>query len=173
MKNEKNTETINTILAFLKKNYIMFIIAIGCIAVMLYAGYTLQEKGDIESENKNQEQVTDNVFIEEQQKLLKQILESVDGVGKCEVMLTLESGTEYIYAQEEKANNYGVDNTYKTVTDGKNETPVVIKKLSPQIAGVAIVCEGGGSNNIKSTVTDIVSKVLCIDSAKISISKRK
>lgn len=167
MKNEK----FSGIFAFLKKNAMLLILGVGCVAVMLYAGSALQEKKaeSVKIEEKND----DDSFIELTEKKLKQLLENTSGVGKCEVMITLQSSSEYVYAQEEKSGNYGVDSSYKTVTDGKSETPVVIKKQTPSIAGVAVVCDGGGSSSIKNEVTELICKILSIDGAKVSVNKRK
>ena len=67
------------------------------------------------------------------------------------------------YATESETNSYGTDSTYKTVTDGKSEKPVVIRENPPRIAGVAVVCEGGDSSQIKNTVLEVVKKTLGVD----------
>lgn len=166
MKSKKLTELI----AFVRKNALPLLLAAACATVLLFVGSSLQSE---EPQPVQEVPSDDSTYISDTEKKLKQILENTKGVGKCEVMLTLQSGTEYIYAQEQISGSHGVDNTYKIITDGKTESPVIIKKRTPQIAGVAIVCDGGDSSQIKNTITDIVCKMLAIDGAQVSVNKRK
>ena len=93
--------------------------------------------------------------------------------GKCDVMINLENGYEYVYAYDTSTNNSGEDFKYITVSADNGEEAVLIKKINPKIAGVAIVCQGGKSSSIKSAVIELVSTTLNIDRASISVEKRK
>ena len=86
------------------------------------------------------------------EKELKDVLSQVRGVVECEVMVTVEGTTEYVYAENlTKSTDNNGDRTsdrYEneiviTDTDGKKEA-LVRKIIKPQICGVVIVCEGGG-----------------------------
>lgn len=173
MMSDEKKQKGSGLLSFFKKNYLMIIIAAVCVALLLAVGSGLTQSDPSETTVQQDESTADELFIQENEQKLKQLLEKIEGVGQCEVMITLESGTEYIYATESETNSYGTDSTYKTVTDGKSEKPVVIREIPPRIAGVAVVCEGGDSSQIKNTVLEVVKKTLGVDGAAVSISKRK
>ena len=94
---------------------------------------------------------------------LKSILEKIEGVGTCEIMITFEGGFENNYAQD-----ISEEKTEYTVVGGET---VLISKKTPEIAGVLVVCRGGDKSSVKNEVTDIVSRLFGIDKIKISVSK--
>lgn len=80
-------------------------------------------------------------------------------MGEAQVWVTLESGVEYVYLQEEVRNTdttkdydeEGVktlrekDNSeqkYILVNKNGKEQPLIQKQLEPTVQGVVIVCEG-------------------------------
>ena len=115
------------------------------------------------------------------EKELKDVLSQVRGVGECEVMVTVEGTTEYVYAENlTKSTDNNGDRTsdrYEneiviTDNDGKKEA-LVRKIIKPQICGVVIVCEGGGDIKVNERVLKAVSTVLGISSSKICVEGRK
>ena len=115
------------------------------------------------------------------EKELKDVLSKVRGVGECEVMVTVEETTEYVYAENlTKSTDNNGDRTsdrYEneiviTDNDGKKEA-LVRKIIKPQICGVVIVCEGGGDIKVNERVLKAVSTVLGISSSKICVEGRK
>lgn len=78
------------------------------------------------------------------------MLENLEGVGKADVLLTLESSYEYIYLDDDK-----------TLT----------KILEPKIRGVAVTCTGGDDPVVKEKVSKLLSTVLSISAGSISVGK--
>ncbi len=103
------------------------------------------------------------------------IISSIDGVGKCKVMITLQETDENFYAQntDESTDSGSISkkSEYVLYEDNNNDSPVLIKQSFPKVMGVAVVCQGGDNANVKEKVISSVSSLFGISSAKISVSK--
>ncbi|MBO4867678.1 MAG: stage III sporulation protein AG [Ruminococcus sp.] len=111
---------------------------------------------------------------------LKELLEQIEGVGECEVMISLESSTEYVYA--ENISRFTEDNNDRrsekldediVITEnGGTRQPLIRKVIDPQIGGVVIVCEGGGDISINERVQKAVSTALNISSTRVCVEAK-
>lgn len=103
------------------------------------------------------------------------IISSIDGVGKCKVMITLQETDENFYAQnlDENTNSGYISkkSEYVLYEDNNNDSPVLIKQSFPKVMGVAVVCQGGNDANVKEKIISAVSSLFGISTAKISVSK--
>lgn len=116
---------------------------------------------------------------------LSQMISSITGAGECQVMVTLEQGTEYIYAVQEKntqdtsqtseesrltaGERVSDEETYIMVSTENGEQPLVITELSPKVKGVVVVCEGGGEAGVSQTVRNAVATALNISIDRIYV----
>ena len=67
-------------------------------------------------------QLTSQEYVAQLEDRLTGIVGSIEGVGRCQVMVTAESGVEYVYAVEEtqnvnRTNSYNGDEATTTVYD--------------------------------------------------------
>lgn len=116
---------------------------------------------------------------------MKELLESIAGVGNAQVMLTLQSGSENVYVTEE---NLDLDQTKATgettaerrssekkvllVEDSNGRRQALLKTtLEPVIRGVVVVCEGGDDPFVVAKATDAVKAALGVSSNRICITK--
>lgn len=123
------------------------------------------------------------------EKKIMEIVSHIDGVGKVKVMVTMKTSVEYVYAQdrtqkiesseEEKVesqnkNNYSqnIDEKYIYVenSNGKKQA-LLITEILPEIKGVVVVCEGGGSVSVKSEIINAVTTVLGVYSNNVYVAK--
>ena len=81
---------------------------------------------------------------------LVDLVSSVEGVGSCQVLVTLESGTEYVYT---------------------SQTALVAERY-PAVRGVVVVCEGGDRADICERVTEVVTTALNISKRRVCVTKR-
>ena len=88
---------------------------------------------------------------------LTALISRVEGAGKTAVMVTLESGSESIYATD-------------TDSDGRADGLVETVE-TPRVLGVAVVCEGGGSAAVQSRVTALVQALTGIGTNHITVAK--
>lgn len=120
---------------------------------------------------------------------LEEILSHVDGVGKIEVMIVLKSSeekvwridrdTSYSITQETDQNggsrrvesrNISEDTILTGQTNG--DGPLLEKELKPEISGVIVSAEGGGTPKVQAEISAAVEALFDIPSHKIKVLKR-
>ncbi len=165
-------------LATMEKNkLIKIIVAVGLIAMI---GIFLSESFSTKNkqENQPQQQASESLHEYEQQveQRLSDILSSIDGIGQCEVMVTLDSSKESVYSSEsesknesdEKSSSSSEKSTY-VIVDDDGQKPVLEKEVEPRVRGVIVVCEGADDVYVRQAVVDSIRAGLGITSANISI----
>lgn len=130
---------------------------------------------------------TAETYCERVEERLVGLLGGMEGVGKCEVYVTLESGVEYVYATQQKENaDYAKDSgqngekvseredTEQNVIliDGENgETGLLLTEIQPTVKGVVVVCEGGDKERVVERVTAAVTTALNISARRVCVTK--
>ena len=98
----------------------------------------------------------------------------VQGVGRVQVVVTLSGGYEYVYARDLEsktgADTYTWEESYVIVGSGSAQSPLLLMKKQPDIAGVGIVCQGGGDPAVQNELTALVSAAFGIGTNKIHVS---
>ena len=157
--------------------------AVGVLGVVLLIISEFIPTGEKKAEKK--ESVTaaqsQETYAEDIEKRLTEIVSSIDGAGKTRVMVTLESGAEQVYARNEKINtsggtalekeNFSDEKEYVLIETDGNEGGMIIKLIQPKIRGVAVVCEGGGSDAVRQEITQAITAVLDISASRVYITK--
>ena len=117
---------------------------------------------------------------------LTELLSQIDGVGRTQVMVTLASGVEYVYARDETRNidlvrdgndeariihqTENVEERFILVdTERGRREPLVLKRLQPRIQGVIVVCEGADDIRVEKKVISVVTTALGIPSTRVSV----
>lgn len=138
----------------------------------------------------NKSQVTNNLptisteeYRENLEKDICKIVKSITGDKKATVVITLESGISYQYAdtiegssadktdKETSTSSSESKQGYITVKkqDGSEEALLVTAKM-PEVRGVAIVCEGGDNQVIAEKIQNTVTAALNITSKRVYIA---
>ena len=120
---------------------------------------------------------------------VKKIISSIEGVGKAQVMVTLESGIEYVYEKEQNVSStlnedsgLGAGTKVQQSVDSKesfiiiedengHKTALVRTRLEPKVQGGVIVCEGGGSALVAKNIYDLVTTALGIGYDRVCVVK--
>ncbi len=112
-------------------------------------------------------------YTAQMEKRLQQLLVQVDGAGRTEVMITLDSTQETIYAtdRKEQAGDGPKETRHILMDTAQGESALVETTWQPEIRGVAVVCEGGGDVMVASRVTQIVSALLGVSTNRVSVAK--
>ena len=147
------------------KNYL--IIAAAIIGAILLVLPHLISKEDSKEEQKETEVIYYSDKIEEK---IEKLISGADGVGKSQVVVTLDTAGEYVFAQNETKSEKASAAEYVIVNTKNGEEPVTIGELYPKIRGVAVVCEGGGDVGVKKRVTELIAAALGIPTNKIAVS---
>lgn len=169
---------------------IFIILVISVILLVMLNGYTSKEKIDgttviKETSNEYNDLVKDDYesHIEDR---LSQILSKLRGVGKVNVMVTLEDSIEKIPASNvtttreitnELDSQGGTrevsreDETIQVVNTSNNV--VVLKEVKPSIKGVIVVAEGAEDSIVLETVYEAVKTVLGVAGNKVQVFPSK
>ena len=144
----------------LKKN--KSIITIGAICVIgvmliLLSSISIRDSTE-ESERLNYEQYTADL-----EKKIEGFLLSIDGIKKAEVIVTLDTSNEHVYAQNQSTYDF------LTINSSNGESPVHITDIYPTVRGIAISCTNGSSDEVKMKLTKLISAYLGISSNRIEI----
>lgn len=118
---------------------------------------------------------------------LTEMISSVEGAGEAKVMVTLECGTEYVYASQQKTTSAMSENSDSNgkssrdekrtgeenviLIDGDNgEEPLILKEMTPTVAGVVVVCSGADDANVKQRIVDVVTTALGTSSNRVCVT---
>ena len=117
-------------------------------------------------------------YEETLEKRLESIISSVDGAGRVQVMVTLDTSEQTQYAKDEKENSKSGDKTSEKSYEKKfvltdDDGGVVLKTTEPEVRGVIVVCDGGDNAAVKNGITSAVRAALSVDSNKITVLKMK
>ncbi len=131
--------------------------------------------------------LTADAFARQTEERLKTLVESIDGAGACQVMVTLENGVEYVYATEERRNTdrqedvSGEDSRLTQRDDNQSSVIVIdsengregllVTEIQPTIRGVVVVCEGGDDAEVRERVISAVTVALNISAKRVCITK--
>lgn len=168
-----------------KKLLVIMFLGILAIILLLLSEITgsREEKrdADVRTEIK---QVDIESYSEDIEKRLTELISSIDGAGRTRVMVTIKCGAEQVYAENVEIENEveganGIETEIKSKREGEyiilntgsGESGMLLKVLQPEIKGVAVVCEGADFAKVRKDVTEAVSAVLGISSARISVTK--
>lgn len=97
---------------------------------------------------------------------IKALCESVSGVGSVNVIVTLESGFEDIYATEQKDG----DEQYVIIGSGSNASALFLTRAMPQICGIGVVCTGGNQAYVKNELIALLSATFHIPTNRIYVT---
>lgn len=114
-------------------------------------------------------------YIESLEQKTQDIVSSISGVGRCEVMITISDTDENVFAKNIDENSddssYSRKSEYVFYEADSGDAPVLIKQRLPRVQGVLIVCEGGDNVVVREAVISSVTSLFNISSGKVSVSK--
>lgn len=111
----------------------------------------------------NTEMASQESYRLELQQQLENMLGSIAGVGEVEVLVTIQGSEAYHYAQD-------ADSKYVTV--GGSQKEALVESVShPQVTGVVVACEGGGSSAVQEMVYQAVSVACDLRSTQIYVTQ--
>ncbi len=99
---------------------------------------------------------------------LEELISKVDGAGKTRVMVTLASSPMNVYATDMRDSMNGTEETHVLLKDGN-----ALKETTetPEIGGVAVLCEGGDNVKVAAKIHEILSSLLGLSTGRISVAK--
>ena len=165
------------------------ILIIGIIGILLILVSSYWPKKTTTTIAKTDEITNLDKYTEEMESRLTDIIQSISDVGKAKVMVTLEGGVEYVYADEQrkstgKTQDKSGNDTIRTQENDDTQQKLVIVDnpdggnqallrltLQPKVKGVVVVCDGGNQTLVQQRVINAVTTALNISSARVCVIK--
>ena len=172
MANDEGKRKLMAPLAVLSKyKYVLLVAAIGAV-LLLWPGAKTEEKSPPAEDGPS----ISTEDLDKTEAAMEEILGKISGVGRVDVMLTLQSGSELVLAEEGSLRYSGdsrspdsYERTNQPVTDSGGV--VVTQERYPQYRGALVVCDGGGSDSVRLQVINAVSALTGLSSDRIAVVK--
>lgn len=149
-----------------KYKYALLILVLG-VALMLVPAKKTQTSQTAETVQPPQEDL---------EARLEALLSQVEGAGRVQVLLTLDTGPAYEY-QTDVETRTGAESERRTetviISGGGSESAIPIRTTYPTYKGAVVVCEGADSPAVKLDLIRAVSSLTGLGSDKISVIKMK
>ena len=148
-----------------KWRYVLLILTAGILLMLLPFG----------KKTESTEESAVYSLVQTQQDM-EQILEKIDGVGRCRIMLTLERSSRLTLARDnsdtQREKEHKTQSEVLTINRGSgNQEVVVTEELYPVYQGAVIVCDGADSSSVRLNIVQTVSVLTGLGSDKISVVK--
>ncbi len=120
-------------------------------------------------------------YVAQMEERLERMVSSVRGAGRAEVMVTLQNGVEYVYANEQKTNSDHTESesqtsvrddsqkTVVTVDDGNGRSGLLVTEIQPVVRGVVVTCEGAADETVAALVSQAVCTALDISGKRVCV----
>lgn len=151
------------------KKLLFAVIAVFVVLIVFLFSGALTEKDG----KKTAESNTVSDYVCGLEKRLTDVLNSVSGVGKVRVAITVDSGMETVLASKTTVTENGGDTERTETPLVVNGKTVVIKELYPKPSGVLIVAEGAGNIMVYKRIQQATLSFLDVDLSKIEILTMK
>lgn len=166
------------------KSSVVLILGIaGMILIALSGTGSQKEASEVQTEIKS-----DSDYCAELEQKVKNLVSAITGDDSCIVAVTLETGSEYVYADQNTTDSdRTADSGDGNITNKESlkqqqeyiivkgsdgsEKALIVTEKKPQIRGVAIV-SGGLSKDTEERILKSVTSMLGIASRKISITAK-
>ena len=163
-----------------KKHLAVILLFVSGIILLVVSELSGADAKSVKPEQTTAISVTSNEYVTELEERITSIISSIDGAGATRVMVTFESGGEDIYlhdsdygenAASDGKNSVERKDEYVIIDGSSGEQGIVVRRAEPKVRGVAVVCEGGGSETVRAQITETVTALLDISSARVSVAK--
>ena len=139
------------------KTYSLFalIFLLGCSLMLIPSGNNTEEAD-------NEKMLSQSIFsIEKEEERLACLLSSIEGVGKCRVLLSVHEGSESVLAED--------NGETVVLKEGSSESIVTIQTIHPAYQGAVVVTGGCDSAAVRHNVLASVSAYTGLSADKIAI----
>lgn len=152
------------------------IFGLAGIVLIFFSGFFGKTQKEEKIENSESASVT--TYAQQLEEKLCGMVDVITGQSGAQVILTMERGTEQVYATEQKKSTESAgekqsddtETTYILVkkADG-SQTALAVTELEPVVKGVVVVCPRGDETEIRQSIIDALTTVLHISSARVCV----
>ncbi len=101
------------------------------------------------------------------EKEIRTLCESVAGVKNVTVAVTLTGTFESVYATEWQEGR----EEYVILGSGSSAEALYLTRYAPDIAGIGIVCTGGGSERVRNALIPLIATTFSVSSHRIYVTE--
>jgi len=142
----------------------LLVLLLGVVLMMVPSSGEGQQKKNAPEEG------SDPFDLEMFEEKLARTLSQVRGAGDVEVILTLDSGSRRVLAQDREQDEQGTSATTVTLGKGSGSQSVVdLQTVAPSFRGALVVCPGGEDPAVRLALTKAVSALTGLGANRISI----
>ncbi len=175
-----------------KKNYYNILIGIffGILLLIFSNNFNKSNKKENSNIDYKGQSINTNInstYETQLEERLKTILSQVTGVGNVDIMITLENGKEIVtkndtIKENSTTNEEALNGDKRQIISNKEQNstvkigsdePLILKELTPKIAGVLIVAQGGGNVETKNMLINATNALLGVELHKIEVLEMK
>ena len=154
-----------------KRLMLMAVMALAGILLLIFGGRIGQNETAKEAEEGTdlsamEELEVYQTYLEER---VRTLCLSVKGVENVTVAVTLNGNFEEVYATEMKDGN----EEYVIVGSGSNASALHLSRTAPEIAGIGVVCCGGGNTDVRRELISLLSAAFRVPANRIYVTEAK
>lgn len=177
-------EIFNKYIKLIKKPKSLIILGVIGLIFVFLSSLSTGDKKEVKKISEKTE-ISAEEYKAELEECIKKTVRAITGNGKVSVVITLESGIKYSYAdireetsteKKEKENiisDSELKEGYITIkTSDGGEQALLVTAEMPEVRGVAIVCDGGDNEYIAEKIQNAVTAALDITSKRVYICGR-
>ena len=148
----------------------LLLIVIGVIGIAMIVFGSTQEK-----ENKNLTEISEKnnetlEYITQIENKIGNITEQITGSSHVRVIVSVASGSEFLYISNEEIKENFSSKEYVTMrTDDGADLPILLKEIYPEIVGISVACKGGDSPEVQAKLIRVISTTYGLSSNRICI----
>lgn len=151
--------------------YVLLVAALGAVLLMW-------PREEPHTEATAQHMGTENDDIGKLEEQMEDILSKMNGVGRVDVLLTIESGGELVLATDstlrysgspQNPNDYDRSSETVTVSGGNGTDVVVTQERSAKFRGALIVCEGGDNDRVRLAIVEAVCALTGLGADRVAV----
>ena len=151
-----------------KKSILLIIVGVIGIAMVVF-GSTQEKENKNLMENSDKNDVTME-YITQIENKIGNITEQITGSNHVRVIVSVASGSEFLYISNEEFKENFTSKEYVTVrTDDGADLPILLKEIYPEIVGVSVACKGGDSPEVQAKLIRVISTTYGLSSNRICI----
>lgn len=155
-----------------KGRRVLIICGIALIALLLFGSFS--PRADSGSPSPAAENAAQTERETEQR--LAQLISKIDGAGSCTVMVTLDTSSQRVYAEERRRSSSTGDSVTTSSEDssvalaGSGKEALETGTVLPQVRGVAVVCTGAADPAVKEKIANAVCGALGIRLSRVCVT---
>ena len=144
---------------------------LGIILLLFGGGFGSSDKSESESVQTAQTSQSAEAYADMLESRVSSLCSQVKGAGRVTVFVSLKGGYRTVYAMDSQSSSSGYKSEIVMSGSGSDKRAVVTAYENPEIAGVGIVCDGGGSAVVRQEMISLVSAALNISTNKIFVTQ--